>query len=70
MGRYISESYPLNGVITKRKKKKWVAETSYISAEGDTEIESIAELAKKLRIIASDLEEIVEKYDELKSSVG
>ena len=63
MNEYILESLkPKVRVVTKQKKRKrWIAETAYLTAEGATEDEALANLVAELRMLAHSIEEMLEK---------
>jgi hypothetical protein len=59
------KTYQVDGTYTvttkQKRKKKWIAETSYITGEGETEKDAMISLANKLRYFASEIEDFIEE---------
>lgn len=57
----INQLYPdCKITIKQRNKKRWLAESTLSFVEGNTEIQALKNLADKFRLLASQIDDIIE----------
>ena len=55
-------SSPIRITTRQRKKKRWVAQTAYITGEGETELDAIRDLLVEVKVLVLDIEEFLEDF--------